>query len=75
LVKYIKSSVEKFSSGNYPKKNMEVFMPFRVTLDGAHKGAKFDTKEEAIDSMWMFYEDKMSRADFEKMINDHIEEV
>ncbi len=50
-------------------------MPFRVTLDGAHKGAKFDTKEEAIDSMWMFYEDKMSRADFEKMINDHIEEV
>lgn len=50
-------------------------MPFRVTLDGAGKGAKFTTKEEAIESMWMLYEDKMDKAEFDKMIAGKVEEV
>lgn len=50
-------------------------MPFVVTLDDAQKGAKFATKEEAIEAMWELYKDKMNRGDFEKMIESHIKEV
>ena len=50
-------------------------MPFRVILDGAGKGAKFATKEEAIDSMWTLYESQMDRAEFDKMIDGKVEEV
>lgn len=47
-------------------------MSFKVTLEGAGKGAKFATREEAVETMWMFYQDKMSRADFDAFIKDHI---
>lgn len=50
-------------------------MAYRVTLDGASKGAKFDSVEEAKDSLWLLYQDKMSREEFEKMIEEHIEEA
>jgi methionine synthase II (cobalamin-independent) len=50
-------------------------MAVRVTLDGAMKGAKFPTKEEAIEAMWEFFKDQMSREEFEKFIQSHIEEV
>jgi|YNPMSStandDraft_2_1061718.scaffolds.fasta_scaffold00047_2 hypothetical protein len=50
-------------------------MPYVVTLDEAQKGVKFPTKEDAIEAMWELYKDKMSRADFEKMIESHIKEV
>lgn len=50
-------------------------MAYRVTLDGAGKGAKFDSIDEAKDTFWMLYQDKMSRDEFDKMIEDHIEEA
>lgn len=50
-------------------------MAFRVTLDGAMKGVKFDSKDEAIDAMYEFYKDKMSRPEFEKFIQGHIQEA
>ncbi len=50
-------------------------MAYRVTLDGAMKGVKFDTKEEAVDAIWEFYKDKMSRPDYEKFIQEHIQEA
>ncbi len=50
-------------------------MAFRVTLDGAGKGMKFDSEEEAKDAMWEFYKDQMSREDFDKFIEAHIEEA
>lgn len=50
-------------------------MAFRVTLDGAMKGVKFDSKEEAIDAMYEFYKDKMARPEFEKFIQGHIQEA
>ncbi len=50
-------------------------MAFRVTLDGAMKGIKFATKEEAKDALWDFYSDKMDRPSFDKMIEQHIEEA
>jgi hypothetical protein len=55
--------------------NGEVAMPFKVTLESAMKGIKFATKEEAIDAMWEFYKDKMTREEFEKFIQAQIEEV
>lgn len=50
-------------------------MAFRVTLDGAMKGIKFATKDEAKDALWDFYKDKMDRAAFDTMIEQHIEEA
>lgn len=50
-------------------------MAFRVILEGADKGAKFDSKDEAIESMWGLYKDKMSRGDYEAFITKHIEEA
>ncbi len=50
-------------------------MPFRVTLDGAGKGMKFETKEEAKEVIWEFYKDQMSRPEFDKFIEAHIEEA
>ncbi len=50
-------------------------MAYRVTLDGAMKGVKFASKEEAMDAMWEFYKDKMSREEFDKFIQSHIEEA
>ncbi len=50
-------------------------MAFSVTMDGAMKGIKFATKEEAIEAMWEFYKNKMQRADFEKFIQEHIQEA
>jgi len=50
-------------------------MPFKVILDGADKGVKFGTKEEAIESMWEIYKDKMSRPEFEAFITPKIEQV
>lgn len=49
-------------------------MAFKVTIDGAMKGVKFDSKEDAIEAMWEFYKDKMSRPDFENFIQQHITE-
>ncbi|MCX7820744.1 MAG: hypothetical protein N2258_03615 [Brevinematales bacterium] len=50
-------------------------MAYRVTLDGAMKGVKFASKEEAMDAMWEFYKDKMSREEFDKFIQSHLEEA
>ncbi len=50
-------------------------MAYRVTLDGAMKGVKFPSKEEAMDAMWEFYKDKMSREEFDKFIQSHLEEA
>ena len=50
-------------------------MAFKVTMDGALKGVKFATKEEAIEAMWEFYKDQMSRPEFDKFIQNHIQEV
>jgi len=50
-------------------------MAFKVTLDGADKGVKFETKEELINAMWEIYKDKMSRPDFEAFIQKNIQEV
>ncbi len=50
-------------------------MPYKVTIEGAMKGIKFSTKEEAIEAMWEFYKDSMQKADFDKFISEHIEEV
>lgn len=50
-------------------------MAIRLTLDGAGKGAKFDTIEEAKDAFWELYKDKMSREEFEKLIEEHSEEA
>ena len=50
-------------------------MAYRVTLDGAMKGIKFSSKEEAIEAMWEFYKDKMSKEDFIKFIQSHLEEA
>lgn len=50
-------------------------MAYRVTLDGAMKGVKFSSKEEAMDAMWEFYKDKMSREEFDKFIQSHLEEA
>lgn len=50
-------------------------MPYRVTLDGAQKGAKFESVDEAKDVLWELYKDKMSRDEFDKMIEAHIEEA
>jgi hypothetical protein len=50
-------------------------MAVRVSLDGAMKGVKFDTKEEAIDALYPFYQDKMSRPDFEKFVQEHLQEA
>jgi hypothetical protein len=54
---------------------MEEPMAYRVTMDGAMKGVKFDSKEEAVDAMWEFYKDKMPRPEFEKFIQAHIQEA
>jgi len=50
-------------------------MAYRVTLDGSMKGIKFSSKEEAIEAMWEFYKDKMSKEDFIKFIQSHLEEA
>ncbi len=50
-------------------------MPFKITLDGAMKGVKFASRDEAIEAMWEFFKDKMPRTEFDKFIQSHIEEV
>jgi len=50
-------------------------MPFKVTLDNAMKGVKFESKEEAMEALWEFYKDSMKREEFEKFIQSHIQEV
>jgi hypothetical protein len=47
-------------------------MAFKVVLDGADKGVKFATKEEAIDFLWEELKDKMSRPDFDKIAESKI---
>lgn len=50
-------------------------MTYKVTLDGAMKGVKFESKEEAIEAIWELYKEKMPRPDFEKFILEHIQEA
>lgn len=50
-------------------------MAFRITMDGAMKGIKFETREEAIEAMWQFFKDKMPRSEFDQFIKSHIEEA
>ena len=50
-------------------------MAYRVTLDGAMKGVKFASKEEAVEAMWEFYKDQMAREEFDKFILSHIQEA
>lgn len=50
-------------------------MSFRIVLDGAEKGAKFESKEEAKTTLWELYKDKMSEDEFNKFIDQHLKEV
>lgn len=39
------------------------------------EGAKFQTMEELKESLWELYKEKMSRADFEKFVEEHVEKI
>lgn len=50
-------------------------MPFVVIIEGAEKGPKFNSREEALEGMWNLLKDKMSKEEFDKTIVPNIKEV
>ena len=38
-------------------------------------GAKFETIEELKESLWPLYQDKMSREEFDKYIDENVQEI
>ena len=50
-------------------------MAFKIILDGDESGAKFATREEAKESLWQLYKDKMSQEEFDQFIEQHLKEV
>ncbi len=53
--------LRKFSSGGKP-----VMATYKID------GAKFQTLEELKESLWPFYDGKITREDFEKHINENV---
>ena len=50
-------------------------MAYRVTLDGAAKGAKFETKEEAIEMLKVLIGKTLSEEELNQQIAQHIQEA
>lgn len=38
-------------------------------------GAKFETIEELKESLWPLYQDRMSREEFDKYVEENVEEI
>ncbi len=50
-------------------------MAFKIILDGDESGAKFADKEEAKETLWELYKEKMSKDEFAQFIEQHLKEV